>query len=323
MQLVLATRGSELALAQAQSVAEALRQRGCVCKLEIISTHGDRNPDIPLPAIGGKGLFTKEVDEAILDGRADLAVHSFKDMPLVEEPGIVLAAVPERCSDRDVIVLNTEANGIAGWRQEIAAALVHQNTPEAHVCVLRIINLLVNAGLAVGCGSPRRQAQLKELSGALDLQSLRGNIGTRLQKMAEHNWGGIVTAEAALQRMQLAQQTPYLSLPILPAAGQGALGLRARADQPEVLRLLQGLDHAPSRQRTAAERSFLRTMGGGCHTPAGVRSLILRERLFLQGVFFSSRGYAIRAELEAHPVQAEAIGEQLAHQLLDAEKNGC
>lgn len=320
MQLTIATRGSELALAQARLVAAELERQGALCRLEVITTRGDRNLTDPLPQIGGKGLFTREVDEAVLEGRADLAVHSLKDMPVEDEAGLLLAAVPERCSDRDVLVLNMELRGVPGWKQEVASALAKQNTPQEGVAATEgMLRLLAEQTVLVGCGSLRRQMQLQELVPGLLLQGVRGNIGTRLRKTEEGNWGGVVMAEAALQRLGMADALPYLVLPILPAAGQGALGIRARSTDEAVLRALAGLNHEASAQRALAERAFLRAVGGGCHIPAGVRTLQVRGRLFLQGVLYAGResgfGAAVRAEAEAAAEHAAAAGERLGREL--------
>lgn len=324
MQLTLATRGSELALAQARAVALALGHHGCECELAVISTTGDRNLTDPLAQIGGKGLFTKEVDAAVLDHRARVAVHSLKDMPVEDEAGLTLAAVPERCSDRDVLVLNLALTGVPGWKQIISGALARQNTPQEHDQSLRtVLEALMQQQTPIGCGSPRRQAQMRELAPMLPLSPLRGNIATRLRKMQENNWGGVVMAEAALQRLELARTTPYLALPFLPAAGQGALGLRARSRDPETLAALRTINHEPSRQRALAERAFLQAIGGGCHIPAGIRTLIVRERMYLQAALYRPRtggGHEIRQlEADAPATEAEAAGRRLGEELSGAQ----
>ncbi len=320
MQLTIATRGSELALAQARSVAAALERGGCLCRLEIITTCGDRNLNDPLPNIGGKGLFTREVDEAVLDGRAQIAVHSLKDLPVEDEKGLILAAVPERGSDRDVLVLNMNLTGVAGWKQEVAAALAKQNTPqEGAASTASILRLLREKGATIGCGAPRRRVQLFEAVPELPVSGVRGNIATRLRRMEENNWGGVVMAEAALQRLGLADTLPYLVLAILPAAGQGALGLRARADDDAVRQVLTGISHPASFQRALAERSFLQAVGGGCHVPAGIRTLLVRERLFLQAVLYTGASEArcipVRAEAEACAEGAAEAGRRLGGEL--------
>lgn len=254
MKIRIATRGSELALAQSRWVAGELEKLGAVTELRIIRTQGDILLDKPLHEIGGKGLFTKEVDRAVVSGEVDLSVHSLKDMPVEEEDGLVLGAIPERESCNDVLVLNKEGGG------------------------------------CIGCGSLRRRAQLSYLREEYEFSDVRGNIHTRLQKMKENGWAGLVVAEAALRRLGLDKEYEYTVLNILPAAGQGALGLRVRAEDEELKSIVGRLNSAVAGVSAYAESQFLRTLGGGCHLPAGIRSTVSGDEIVFVGGVFSIDG---------------------------------
>lgn len=237
--LRVATRGSALALWQARHVASLLRAAhpGLEVTEVIVETAGDRNREVPISAIGGRGVFTKEVQAAVLDGRADLAVHSAKDLPSSAElqpEGLVLAAVPERADPRDALV----------------GATLDAIPP----------------GGTVGTGSVRRRAQLADRRPDLTFAELRGNIDTRLAKAAD--FAAIVVAYAALQRLERTDAVAEVLEPtvMLPQVAQGALALESR---PESAALLSAIEHAPTRRCVDAERSWLATLGGGCDLPAG------------------------------------------------------
>lgn len=237
--LRVATRGSALALWQARHVASLLRAAhpGLEVTEVIVETAGDRNREVPISAIGGRGVFTKEVQAAVLDGRADLAVHSAKDLPSSAElqpEGLVLAAVPERADPRDALV----------------GATLDAIPP----------------GGTVGTGSVRRRAQLADRRPDLTFAELRGNIDTRLAKAAD--FAAIVVAYAALQRLERTDAVAEVLEPtvMLPQVAQGALALESR---PETAALLSAIEHAPTRRCVDAERSWLATLGGGCDLPAG------------------------------------------------------
>jgi len=239
--LRIATRGSELALWQARHIASLLRAAG-VDEVEevVISTAGDRNRDVPISAIGGRGVFTKEVQAAVLDGRADLAVHSAKDLPSSPElqpDGLVLACVPERADPRDALVGST-LDGLA-------------------------------PGATVATGSVRRRAQLADRRPDLTFTELRGNMDTRVSKVPPG--GAVVVALAALQRLgwedRVAEVLP--TSVVLPQVGQGALAVECRADDGATRGALASIEHEPSRRCVDAERAWLATLGGGCDLPAG------------------------------------------------------
>lgn len=237
--LRVATRGSALALWQARHVASLLRAAhpGLEVTEVIVETAGDRNREVPISAIGGRGVFTKEVQAAVLDGRADLAVHSAKDLPSSAElqpEGLVLAAVPERADPRDALV----------------GATLDAIPP----------------GGTVGTGSVRRRAQLADRRPDLTFAELRGNIDTRLAKAPD--FAAIVVAYAALQRLERTDAVAEVLEPtvMLPQVAQGALAIESR---PETVALLAAIEHAPTRRCVDAERSWLATLGGGCDLPAG------------------------------------------------------
>lgn len=291
MRLTLATRDSELALAQSREVAALLAAHGHECELLPLKTRGDLDLASPLRLIEGKGLFTKEIDRAVLDGHADIAVHSLKDLPVDEEPGLALAAVPPRRSDADVLVSDA-----------------------ADVSALP-------AGSVIACGSLRRQAQVKRLRQDIEFADIRGNIHTRLRKLRESGWNGLVMALAALQRLGLDHTVRHFPLPILPAAGQGALGIRARAADRDVLQALAAINCAPSMARATAEREFLRALGGGCHIPAGMRSTFQDGNLRLEAAIFDEAGNLLASDQQqASAAAAAAMGEQIGRKLAAAEK---
>ncbi len=281
MKLRIATRGSELALVQSRWVAAKLSEQGIASELVIIKTRGDVLLDKPLHELGGKGLFTKEVDRAVLDGRADLSVHSFKDMPVEDEPGLKLGAIPERESVRDVLVSNA------------------------------------SGGTRVGCGSLRRKAQLIRLGLGYEFVDVRGNIHTRLEKMQRHNWAGLVVAEAALRRLGLDKSYKYEYLEILPAAGQGALGLRIRDNDPAVAAIVGALNSEATAIAATAEAEFLKRLGGGCHIPAGIYSELNGAEIYLKAGVFSPTGEAgVIRERRGDFSRAFEFSRELAEEIL-------
>ena len=235
--LRIASRGSELALWQANHVASLLEEE---TEVVVVSTAGDRNRDVPISAIGGRGVFTKEVQAAVLDGRADLAVHSAKDLPSAPElqpEGLVLGCVPERADPRDALVGST-------------------------------LDALA-PGATVATGSVRRRAQLADRRPDLTFTELRGNMDTRVSKVPEG--GAVVVALAALQRLgwedRIAEVLP--TTVVLPQVGQGALAVECRADDDVTRDALRRIEHGDSRRCVDAERSWLAALGGGCDLPAG------------------------------------------------------
>jgi hydroxymethylbilane synthase len=242
--LRLATRGSRLARWQTDHVAAVIRAAfpEVDCEVVVVSTEGDRRRDVPLDVIGGKGVFVKEVQAAVLDGRADIAVHSAKDVPALGPASLTIGAVPERADPRDVL-----------------AGLPLDRIPE---------------GGEVATGSRRRGVQLRELRPDLRIVGLRGNIETRLAKVSDHH--AVVAAAAALDRLGLADHVVQVfdTVEMIPQVGQGCLAVECRTDDDATLRLLQPLEHAASRRTLETERAFLAELGGDCDLPAGAHAVI-------------------------------------------------
>ncbi len=281
MKIRIATRGSELALAQSRWVASELEKLGAATELVIIRTQGDIQLDKPLHEIGGKGLFTKEVDRAVLERQADVSVHSLKDMPVEDEEGLVLGAIPRRESSRDVLVSNNAGCGI------------------------------------IGCGSLRRRAQVARLGLGYTFADVRGNIHTRLAQMQDKGWSGLVVAEAALVRLGLAESYDYEVLDILPAAGQGALGLRIREGENDVAALIGKLNCVSDAAAAYAESRFLKALGGGCSLPAGIRSEVSGGNIAFTGGIFSVAGdIGVVQEKKGSLGMAAMLAQELAHEIL-------
>lgn len=283
MRVRIATRGSELARWQARQVADHLASVEVESELVVVSTEGDRRLDVPLQAIGGKGVFVKEVQAAVLDGRADVAVHSAKDLPAQTPDGLRLAAALERADVRDALV---------GARLD--------DLP---------------AGAVVGTGAPRRRAQLADLRPDLHFAEIRGNIATRLGRLADLD--AVVVAMAALDRLGLAPEVvdPLDPDRMVPQVGQGVIAVECRADDAVVAALLDRVDHAPTRVVLTAERAFLERLGGDCDLPAGAHARLSPDRsLTLQGVLAPASG-GLRREVRTGS-DARALGREVAEVLL-------
>jgi len=293
--LTIATRESALALWQAEHIRARLSalHRHVTVELLGVTTQGDRVVDRPLAAIGGKGLFIKELEVAMLEGRAELAVHSLKDVPMDVTDGFTLAAITAREDPRDAFVSQRYAS---------LAEL-----PE---------------GAIVGTSSLRREAQLRERYPALAVEPLRGNVNTRLRKLDEGRYDAVVLAAAGLKRLGLATRIRALLDPdeSLPAPGQGALALECRADRADVAQLLSALADEGTTLATTAERSFSRALSGSCHTPLAAYAEWEEGRLWLRGLVASRDGReVIRGEMEADVVEADdaaALGQALADDFL-------
>lgn len=282
------TRGSRLALAQAHWFADALRELGQQAELEIIKTSGDRFVDRPLRDIGGKGLFVKEIEQALLDGTIDCAVHSMKDLPAELAPGLVLAAVPRREHAHDVVI------------SEDGRAL--SNLPE---------------GARVGTSSTRRKAFCLHARPDLDIVELRGNVDTRLRKLGTGEVDAILLAAAGLNRLGLEPAGLHALEPpgFLPAIGQGALALESRDDH--VASILTALDHSATNDATRAERAVLAALGGSCHTPIAAHAICDGEALSLHAAIAAPDGSRIvRAQGESSRPAGEQLGRDLAAELL-------
>jgi hydroxymethylbilane synthase len=285
--LVIASRGSQLALWQARWVQAQLTAAGRECRIEIIKTTGDKITDVPLAKVGTKGLFTKEIEEALLDGRADLAVHSLKDLPTELPAGLVLAAVPEREDPRDAVIGKKLAD--------------------------------LPQGARVGTSSLRRSAQLKKLRPDLAIESVRGNLDTRLRKLDEGQYDAILLAAAGLKRLGWGDRIAEI-LPadvMCSAVGQGALAIETR-ESGAGFDSCSALDHAASHAAVMAERGVLGSLGGGCQVPIGAYATVDGGTIRLLGVVASPDGSEIiRAESTGPVADAESLGQRLGATLLE------
>jgi len=273
-----ATRGSQLARWQTDHVAQLL---GGDVEVVVVETTGDRRTDVPIHEMGGRGVFVKEVQAAVLEGRADIAVHSAKDLPSTSFPGLVIGAVPEREDPRDALVGST-FDGLG-------------------------------PGARVATGSVRRRAQLAHARPDLTFENLRGNIGTRLDKAGPDRT--VVVAVAALVRLGLRDRAADVLSPLVmvPQVAQGALAVECREDDAEVRERLAAIEHAPSRLAVDAERAFLGHLGGGCDLPVGAHY----EDGELTGLVCSLDGRVVLRDREAG-TDAAALGALVAQRLLDA-----
>ena len=293
--LTIATRESALALWQAEHIRAQLttRYRGTSVDLLGITTQGDRVVDRPLATIGGKGLFIKELETALREGRADIAVHSLKDVPMDLPEGFVLAAISAREDARDAFVSN---------EHDSLAALP--------------------AGAVVGTSSLRREAQLRERHPRLAIEPLRGNVHTRLRKLDERRYGAIILAAAGLKRLGLGTRIRALLDPdeCLPAPGQGALAVECRADRADLIAALAPLADRGTTLATVAERAFSRALGGSCQTPLAAYAEWEEDRLWLRGLLASRNGQStLRGEIESAVVDtdgARALGAALGDEFL-------
>ncbi|MGW8128157.1 hydroxymethylbilane synthase [Stenotrophomonas acidaminiphila] len=291
--LRIATRKSPLALWQSEHVAARLRQAhpGLVVELVPMSTRGDEVLDRSLAAIGGKGLFLKELELAMLRGEADCAVHSLKDVPMELDAPFALPAILERADPADAFVSNRHAS---------LDALPH--------------------GAVVGTSSLRRQAQLRALRPDLQARDLRGNVNTRLAKLDAGDYDAIILACAGLERLELGARIRDRLRPPqwLPAPAQAAVAVECRADAADVIALLAVLDHAATRACVEAERAMNRALDGSCHVPVAGLAQWRGEDLWLQGLVGGvADGRAVRAQAQGSGNDPEALGRDVARQLLD------
>ena len=292
-QVTIGTRGSKLALWQANWIKARVEEAhpGTSVALEIIKTKGDKILDVPLAKVGGKGLFVKEIEEALLDGRIDIAVHSMKDMPAEIPAGLCIGAVPERESPVDVLIA----------RQASSLQTLGPNP-------------------RIGTSSLRRAAQLRHARPDVQITPLRGNLDTRLRKLNEEALDAIVLAAAGVKRLGLAERITEYLLPdvMLPAVGQGALCVETRSEDPVITPLIRPLDHDATHWAVLAERSFLTRLEGGCQVPIAGHATLEDGQLRLTGLVSDLQGQTVVRETLTGPVgQAEAIGLDLAEQLLD------
>jgi len=284
--LSIGSRGSQLALWQAHYTKERLEARGFECRIEIIHTKGDKIQDVPLNKVGGKGLFTKEIEEALLDGRIDLAVHSMKDLPTELPKGLTIAAIPQRADPLDAIV--------GGKLRDL------------------------KRGARVGTSSLRRIAQLKRIRPDLDIQSIRGNVDTRIRKVEHGEYDAIVLAAAGLKRLGWGDiiSEVFRADIVCPAVGQGALAIETREEGPghDACALL---DDPWTRLPVTAERAMLGELGGGCQVPIGAYGTLENTDLFLTGAVFSPDGATmIRYTATGECTKPQELGRSVAQVLL-------
>jgi len=290
LRIRIGTRASALARWQAEWVAGRLKEVGVQVELVLISTAGDREQQGPIEEMGGRGVFTKEIQRALLDGRVDLAVHSLKDLPTENVEGLCLAAVPRRAPAGDVLVCR---------RAESLDRL--------------------ESGCVVGTGSFRRRSQLLHARPDLKTKDIRGNVETRVRKLEQGQYDALILAEAGLRRLGLAAHITQILPPsmILPAVGQGALGLEARCDDDRTRSALQRLDHLPTHAAVRAERTMLHTLEGGCLAPIAAWGRTEEPSLVLTGRVLSPDGTKMIETTESGPVDAaESLGRSVAGSLI-------
>ncbi len=285
--LRIGTRGSQLALWQANHIAELLRERSHRVEIEIIKTTGDKITDVALAKVGTKGMFTKEIEDALVENRVDLAVHSLKDLPTELSPKFQIAAVTEREDPRDVFC-SARFNSIDQLPQKAR----------------------------IGTSSLRRQAQLKAIRPDLDIQPLRGNVDTRLRKLEENEYDAIILAAAGLNRLgKLSYAKQMISPEIMcPAAGQGSLAIEIRSGDLATAEHLAFLDNSTARTTTDCERAMLSKLGGGCQVPIGAYAEFRSQRIYLTAVVAHPDGTKVLRECQegSDPIRlGETVGESL------------
>lgn len=289
--LRLGTRGSKLAQWQANWVAQQLQQAGCAVEVVLISTTGDQRQQEPIADVG-QGVFTKEIQRALLDDQVDLAVHSLKDLPTEPTPGLCLAAVPERAAVGDAL-LSREGH-------------TFEQLPQ---------------GAVVGTGSSRRRAQLWHRRPDLELRDLRGNVDTRIRKLHDGEFDAIILAEAGLKRLELDSHITEI-LPLewyLPAVGQGALGIETREDDETTRAAVAVLDHAETHAAVVAERALLAGLRAGCLAPVGAWARMIDGQLVLEAAVLSIDGrQRLAATRQGSPADAAALGKDAADELIVA-----
>ena len=287
--LIIGSRGSKLALWQANHVKARLEGLGQECRIEVIKTTGDLITQVPMKEVGSKGIFTKEIEEALSDRRIDLAVHSLKDMPTVLPDGLEITSTPERQDVRDVLIGLTLGE--------------------------------LHPGARVGTGSLRRIAQLRAVRPDLLLEGIRGNVDTRIRKLDEGEYHAIVLAAAGLKRLGLADRiAEFISVESMcPAVGQGALAIETRLDGGAGMQASQKLDHPATRAAITAERAVLATLGGGCDVPIGAYGFVTEQTLHLRAIVISPDGRRmVREEMTGPSTDAFALGVSMAEKLLAA-----
>jgi len=291
--LRIGTRASQLALWQANWVKSELEKRypGIEVSLVKIKTQGDKILDVPLAMVGGKGLFVKELQEAMLRGATDLAVHSMKDVPTYFPAGLGLRCITEREDVRDIVILRP---GVAHWKD-----LPH--------------------GARIGTSALRRKSQLLHLRPDLQMIDIRGNVETRIRKLTEDNLDAVILAAAGMKRLGFEKQiSEYLPVDVsIPAIGQGALGLESRIDDDEVNSMIDFFNHPETAWAVRAERAFLKRLEGGCQVPIACHGIVSGDQLALTGFVSDCDGVeCLKKTVTGHVDSCEALGTSLADDLL-------
>jgi hydroxymethylbilane synthase len=291
--LIIGTRGSALALWQAEHIKTLLEKKfpKLTVELKIIHTQGDKILDAPLAKIGGKGVFTKELENALLRKEIDLAVHSLKDLPTTLPKGLSIGAITKREDVRDVFIARK------GKKKKFSQ---------------------LSEGAIIATGSLRRRAQLLHLRPDLEIVDIRGNLNTRVKKLDESKWDGMILAHAGVKRLGWEKRITdiFPAEMILPAVGQGALGIEIRTSDKETAAFIQKLHHSATASCALAERALLRTLEGGCQVPIGAHARITKSGLILSAIIVSLNGsILIRGEMQGAMKNAEALGKELAKRL--------
>jgi hydroxymethylbilane synthase len=297
MNLRIGSRGSQLALWQANHIADLLRTQGHTVEIEIIKTTGDRLQEVTFAQVGSKGMFTKEIEDALAEGRVHLAVHSLKDLPTELPTPFALAATPPRVDPRDVLVSAKYAN--------------LGSLPQ---------------GAVVGTSSQRRRAQLKALRPDIQAVEFRGNVDTRLRKLGEGQVDAILLAAAGLDRLEKTDWVRERLDPheFCPAAGQGSLGIETRKDDAQTIAALEFLDDAPTSFAVTAERAALAALGGGCQVPIGIHCRMVSSQIGLAEIFgvvadpVTGKAIRIYETAPRHHTDPDALGRHAAEKLLAA-----
>ncbi|MDD3078480.1 MAG: hydroxymethylbilane synthase [Paludibacter sp.] len=296
---IVATRPSLLAYTQTQQTVDLLKQKNPDCEFEIlkISTHGDAVADKPLTAFGGTGVFVKELENAMYEGKADFAVHSLKDVPSIQPEGLILAAFPPRQDVRDVL-------------------LTRNGEPIEQL----------NENCKIGTGSPRRMVQIAAIKPTATFSDLRGNIDTRLKKLEEGQYDAIVLAAAGLKRLgKPVDEKSCLSAEMcIPAIGQGAIAIECRANDEETIALLKTINDLATETAISAERSYMKTIGGGCKFPLGAYATVENETVELSVMLGNHyTGQIIRIKESAPIAETKALGKKLGEAIIaEAERQG-
>ena len=292
--LRIGSRGSKLALWQAQNIQKLLRAVSNVdSEIVIVKTSGDAMPNAPIATVGTKGVFIKELEDELLDGRIDIAVHSMKDVPTELPGGLAIVATPKRADPRDCLLSRNGAT----------------------------LDTLPS-GAKVGTSSLRRQCQLRRSRPDLDIREVRGNVDTRIRKLEAGEFAAIVLAKAGLDRLELSARITEILPPelMLPAVGQGAMGIEVRLGDDEILDLTLPLNDSATEQAVTAERALLQRLEGGCQVPLGAWARFENQNeLTMDAAIFSADGAeSVRRQISGSPADAAALGRQLAENLLDS-----